>query len=79
VLHFFLFSQCCVFVFGCAHSSLVVSLCFGGFYCLFFGCVRNSVVASLCFKDFYYLFLDVHAIMLLFCHVSNIFTIAACL
>jgi len=79
VLHLFLFSWCCIFVFGCAHNSVVVSLCFGGFCCLLFGCVCNNVVASLCFEDFYCLFLVVRAIMLLFCHVLHISTIVACL
>lgn len=72
VLHFFLFSQCYIFVFGCVHSTVVVSSCFGGFCCLFFGYVRNSVASLLCFKDFYCLFLVVCVIML-FYHVSGFF------
>jgi hypothetical protein len=79
VLHLFLLSWCCIFVFGCAHSSVVVSSCFGGFHCLLFGCVRNNVVASLCFENFYCLFLVVRAAMLLFCHVLDISTIVASL
>ncbi len=77
MLHLFFLCWCCFFLFGCAHSNVVVSLYFGGFYCLFFGYVCKSVATSLYFKDFYCLFLVVCVVILLFHDVSKIFAIVA--
>ncbi len=78
--------DCIVFLsLGVASLFLVVHIvvlllhCALEVFVVFFCCMCNSVVASLCFEDFYCLFLVVCVIMLLFCHVLNIFTIVACL
>jgi hypothetical protein len=70
-----LFSQCCVFVFGCAHNNLFASLCFRGFF--FFCCACSNVDASSCFEGFYYCCLFVnfsfnifYHLMLLYCAIG---------
>jgi hypothetical protein len=70
-----LFSQCCVFVFGCAHNNLFASLCFRRFF--FFCCACSNVDASSCFEGFYYCCLFVnfsfnifYHLMLLYCAIG---------